>query len=170
MPCLRKLWMHTGIQSFFPTLCKFKSKLYSQLWTIGFKLYASQKAICIIHGLSSMTFPRRPVVRPLVRSFLPGTHLMGSCSYAFYFLLCCFFQFNYNGCSCTHGEADHVLFLCLVLVELKAQCYRAYACVRNTCCSCNMSWSVLPLTFLFWGRVICHELSPTRRFGQQNPE
>ena len=30
-------------------------------------------------------------------------------------------------------------FLCLVLVELKAQCYRAYVCVRNTCCSCNMS-------------------------------
>ena len=28
--------------------------------------------------------------------------------------------------------------LCLVLVELKAQCYRAYVCVRNTCCSCNV--------------------------------
>ena len=61
-------------------------------------------------------------------------------------------------------------FLCLVLVELKAQCYRAYVCVRNTCCSCYMSWNVLPLTFPFWRRVICHEVSPTRRFGQQNPE
>ena len=30
-------------------------------------------------------------------------------------------------------------FLCLVLVKLKAQCYRSYVCVRNTCCSCNMS-------------------------------
>ena len=33
-----------------------------------------------------------------------------------------------------------------------------------------MSWSVLPLTFLFWRRVICHQVSPTRRFGLQNPE
>ena len=62
------------------------------------------------------------------------------------------------------------LFLCLVLVELKAQCHRAYVCVRNTCCSCNMSWSVLPLMFHFWRRVICHEVSTTRRFGLQNPE
>ena len=38
-------------------------------------------------------------------------------------------------------------FLCLVLVEHKAKCYRAYVCVRNTCCSCNMSWSVPHLTF-----------------------
>ena len=30
-------------------------------------------------------------------------------------------------------------FLCLVLVELEAKCYRAYVCVRNTCYSCNMS-------------------------------
>ena len=31
-----------------------------------------------------------------------------------------------------------------------------YVFVRNTCCSCNMSWSVLPLTFFFWWRVISH--------------
>ena len=28
-----------------------------------------------------------------------------------------------------------------------AQYYRAYVCVRNTCCSCNMSWSVPHPTF-----------------------
>ena len=41
-----------------------------------------------------------------------------------------------------------ITFLCLVLVERKAQCYRAYVCVRNTCCSCNMSSSVPHPTFL----------------------
>ena len=36
--------------------------------------------------------------------------------------------------------AYHISFLCLVLVELiKAQRYRAYVCVRNTCCTCSMS-------------------------------
>ena len=30
-------------------------------------------------------------------------------------------------------EVLFTVFLCLVLVELKAQCYRAYVCVRNTC-------------------------------------
>ena len=30
-------------------------------------------------------------------------------------------------------------YLCLVLVELQALCYRAYVCVRNTFRSCNMS-------------------------------
>ena len=35
--------------------------------------------------------------------------------------------------------AYHISFLCLVLLELKAQCYRAYVCVRKTCYSCNMS-------------------------------
>ena len=28
----------------------------------------------------------------------------------------------------------------------------------------------VPLTFLAWRRVKCHEVSPTRRFVQQNPE
>ena len=46
------------------------------------------------------------------------------------------------------------MFLCLVLVELKAQCYHAYACE----------------SVILAVRVICHEVSPTRRFGQQNPE
>ena len=44
-------------------------------------------------------FPRRSVVRSLVRSFVPSN--------LFPFIL---FLPNYNGCSCTHGEADHVLF------------------------------------------------------------
>ena len=63
-----------------------------------------------------------------------------------------------------------LVLLCLVLVELKPQCYRAYMWVRNTYCAFNMSWSVLPFTFLFWGCVILYVVSPTRLFGQQNPE
>ena len=49
-----------------------------------------------------------------------------------------------------HSIYNIVLFaVVFVLIELKAPCYRAYVCVRNTCSSCNKSWSVLPLTF-FW--------------------
>ena len=48
--------MQTGIQSFSQFHVNSKSKLYSQLCNKGFYIICFPQSLCIIHGLSSMTF------------------------------------------------------------------------------------------------------------------